>query len=111
MINQDFSSIQANAISEYWQRGYIHIPGVLSADEVIDLQQECDYLLQTANFAATPGVLLRQDQTGNKVCDRLDPALELSKHFQKLSEDKRITKWLSTILQDQPLLLKDKLIL
>lgn len=98
-------------IKTYWEKGYVHIPQVFLPDEVAALQQECDRLMNTLIFEATPHVPLRQNEAGDWVCDRLDPALKFSACFQALVQDPRICQRIRVLLQDDPHLFKDKLIL
>jgi 2-aminoethylphosphonate dioxygenase len=99
-------------LEDYRRDGFIVLPGLFTADEVEGWREECRRLwsLDDVMHEENLRVQVRGSASGGTVMDRLDPVTDLSPAFRELSRDPRIAEPTGLLLGEEPLLLKDKLI-
>ncbi|MBD2465195.1 phytanoyl-CoA dioxygenase family protein [Oscillatoria sp. FACHB-1407] len=104
---------QTTQSRHYWKNGYVVVRNVFTATEIDQLRAECDRLsAQKSLFSQhIPEAATRQNLTGATVCDRLDPVIHWSGLFRAMAHDARLCEILRDLLNDEPILFKDKLIL
>lgn len=92
--------------------GYAVLRSVLTPAEILVLQsegdrlQKLDHLMQPSNLRTVS----RSTISGGEVIDRFDPVIDLSEPLRALVRDERLLSPLRCILEDEPILFKDKII-
>jgi len=98
-------------ITRYRTRGYVAVRGRFGAADVALWQAECDRLWQA--LAVEPGqsrVQFREHQNGTAIADRIDPLLDVSPVFRRVSRDPRIVAPVESALGGTAKVVKAKLI-
>lgn len=98
-------------LETYHRKGYVSLPGLFRDDEVTRWAAECERLLRLGlankNNIRTPVQFITKDFW---IVDRLDPVVDISDVFRDLANDERLRGVLRNILDDEPILFKDRLI-
>jgi len=97
----------------YDQKGYVKVAALFTPGEISAWREEADRLWALPEIAdpETFRVDWRKDVQGERVPERLDPVRDISPLFAALSRDPRILSIVHSLLQEEPLLFKDKLII
>ena len=104
------STVTAAQVRQYWERGWLVLPGVFSAEEVAGWDAECQRLLASD--------LVHEDNLrtgfravdGKPMIERIDPVIDVSSVFASAVSDPRVLGPLAAIFGDAAVLFKDKLI-
>ncbi len=102
--------ISPEQVRGYWEKGWLALPALFSADEVAAWDAECRRLL--ALDLVQPNNLRTRFRTvsGQSLIEKFDPVLDISPLFSRVANDPRILQPLQAIFNDRPALFKDKLI-
>jgi ectoine hydroxylase-related dioxygenase (phytanoyl-CoA dioxygenase family) len=94
---------------DYHQRGYVKLSGFFSPQEVAAWQAECERLqkldLVNPHNKRTP---FRNAEIPYP--EKIDPVVDISPLFTKLTQDERVQRVLRAIFEDEARLFKDKII-
>ncbi len=96
-------------VREYWQRGYIALRGMFTRDEIAEWNRECDRLLKS-DYVFPENIRSPFRMNSGDRPERIDPVVDISEVFRKVTQDARIVDVVSKIFRDKPMLFKDKLI-
>ncbi|MBW4647345.1 MAG: phytanoyl-CoA dioxygenase family protein [Kastovskya adunca ATA6-11-RM4] len=112
MIQRFNPKALAKHSSEFSIRGFVIIRNLLTPEEVNIFSEECDRLLNIPELIHEDNwrSWFRKTTTGEKLFEKLDPAIDISPLIRKLTCSKNIISIVSEILKDEVLLFKDKLI-
>ncbi len=98
-------------LKTFRRKGYVTLPGLFQQDEVSGWASECERILRLGlankNNVRTPVHFITKDIW---IVDRLDPVIDISEVFRNLADDERVRGPLRDILEDEPILFKDRLI-
>ncbi len=99
--------------TSYDQKGYVRVDSLFSPGEIDAWREEADRLWALPEIAEPEAFRVdwRNDVQGARVPERLDPVTDISPLFANLSRDPRILSIVRGLLQEEPLLFKDKLII
>lgn len=99
--------------SEFSRNGFVYLPSPFTADQLRSWRQEVDRLgaLVASMESERPEVDRRQTLQGDAIPERIDPVTGLSPVFFRLARHPLLLELAETLLDDEPLLFKDKLIL
>lgn len=98
-------------LTRYRSRGYVAVRGRFGPAEVALWQAECDRLWEA--LAQQPGegrIQFRGHQNGTEIADRIDPLLDVSPVFRRMSRDPRIVAAVEGALEGTAKVVKAKLI-
>ena len=85
--------LTAQQIEEFWQSGYLVIRGLCSIKELRSWQEECRRVWDSVEVTEdNPRLLWRDRVTEGRVADRIDPLLDISPVFQRLTGDPRLVR-------------------
>ncbi len=97
--------------AQYREHGFVHVPGLLTADEVRCYQQELERLTgESRLFDEKPEARPRQDKSGRAVFDRVEPVSPVSALFAQLPELPRLSGLVADLMGCPARLFKEKLI-
>lgn len=106
------TALAAEQVQAFWRDGYLHLPGLFTAEEVAGWQAEADRLLHSdwvdGDNLRTRFRTLPDD--GGKILEKYDPVVDVSPTFRAVADDERIRGPLRALFDDEPMLFKDKLI-
>lgn len=113
MVKADRSgavNLQARAdttLPESWDvNGWLLIPGFLDSTELEPLRNEAERLWSDQSLFRSRGAVPNSARRG----DRLDPVIDLSRHFFDLAHDPRLMAAVESALGGEARLMKDKFI-
>ncbi len=98
-------------IARYRSRGYVAVRGHFGPAEVALWRAECNRLWEA--LALEPGqgrIQFREHQNGTTIADRIDPLLDLSPVFRRMSRDPLIVASVESALEGTAKVVKAKLI-
>lgn len=98
--------------AEYDLRGYVLIRSIFSTGEVQCWSQEAERLwaLPEVHDPDSFRVDRRATLSGGRAAERIDPVIDISPPFNRLSRDQRLLALASRLLGEEAILFKDKLI-
>lgn len=97
-------------VRDYWDNGWIVLPGLFTAAEVATWDVECKRLL-AADFVHQDNLRTGfRPVDGKPMIERIDPVIDASPLFADVVNDPRVLEPLTAIFRDAPALFKDKLI-
>jgi hypothetical protein len=103
--------LTAEQIAAYHAAGFLHLPGVFSAEETAVWHAECDRLAASdLVHADNLRTRFRNLPDGTVVLEKFDPVTQVSPIFKSIAEDERILVPLTDLFGEAPALFKDKLI-
>lgn len=105
------TTLTAEQISTYQEKGYLTLADAFTSDEVIAWDAESRRLLRLglAHEDNLRTVIYRTPE-GITIVDRINPVVDISPLFKALTEDERIMRPLRELYGDDMLLFKDKII-
>ncbi len=95
---------------EYQATGFIVVRGLFAPAEIAAWQAECNRLL-AQDWVHPQNIRTPFRHNSGQTPERIDPVVDVSPPFAALVADRRITEVVGELLDDRPLLFKDKLIL
>jgi len=98
---------------QYHRDGFVKVPAVFSAEEIVELREEAALLLQRTDLIDMDNIRCRWQnhvETGECRFDCFDPVIDLSPTMERLARDSRIIGAVSALYGEQACLFKDKLI-
>jgi ectoine hydroxylase-related dioxygenase (phytanoyl-CoA dioxygenase family) len=105
------AGLNQHQLARYQARGFVAVRGRFTAKEIARWATECDRLW--ALLSTSPGdsrVQFREHVNGTAIADRIDPLLDVSAVFRRLSRDPRIMKPVEDALDGHSKVIKGKLI-
>jgi 2-aminoethylphosphonate dioxygenase len=100
-------------VTEYQEKGFVHIKSLFNSDEIKLMKSECKKLLQDEAKLIDPFNIRtwhRNHAFGIKKLEKFDPIIDISQVFFNIAYSTKLLKIVTSILQGEPQLLKDKLI-
>lgn len=95
----------------YDRTGFCVARGVYGPEVVDELRLECSQLERAPGVRpANPRTLFRETETGAMALERYDPVVDVSQTFAKIAVEVPLFHLVRAVLQDNPALMKDKLI-
>jgi hypothetical protein len=103
--------LSPDQIEAYHADGFLHLPGVFSAEETKAWHAEADRL-QASDLVHADNLRTRWRNLpdGSTVLEKFDPVTDVSPVFRSVAEDERIQVPLTDLFGEAPSLFKDKLI-
>jgi ectoine hydroxylase-related dioxygenase (phytanoyl-CoA dioxygenase family) len=104
--------LSSQEVAAYRTRGYVVVPGRFARTEVAAWRRECERLWGLPGMADLRNLRVepRGHLAGHPVIDRLDPVIDLSPLFSRLTTDRRILGAVASVLGEAATLLKCKLV-
>lgn len=100
----------------FWNdNGFLVLPSVFSADEVMRMQSDADFILELiinssiCNQRQSRRLDIRERQGGGLIVRKIQPINDLSLVLAKVSEDNRLLAPMAELMGDQPVLMEEKL--
>lgn len=102
----------ANAlIDDYRENGFLVLSGICSLKEIRSWQEECRRLWDSVEISDdNPRLHWRDRMDGGRVADRIDPLLDISPVFERLTRDGRFVRAAADVLGGDPEVFKSKLV-
>lgn len=112
-MNQTYLS--SKQIEQFHREGYLILPAVFGEDEVQRMRQESDRIIEllinvsialhhnSSRIDVLPG------RDGLPIIRKLQPINDLSEYFKEVSEDARLLDPMRDLMQDEPILMEEKL--
>lgn len=104
--------LSSDQVEFYHVEGYLHLPGVFSADRVARFDVECERLLNENPDADDDNLRAqsRPSDHGGTAFDRFDPIIDISPVFEAAARDHALLALVGQLFDDEAFLFKDKLI-
>ena len=103
--------ITPDQVDRYRRDGYLAVRALFSTEEVLCWSAECDRLWRTMDSVAdATRIQFRGQLEGGQIADRLDPLVDVSPMFHRLTRDTRILRSIAALLGTDGALMKAKLI-
>ena len=100
----------------FWRdNGYVVLESVFDPDEVDMMRHEADFILELIINSSichnrhSPRLDIRQSQVGGMVVRKIQPIIDLSLGLAKISNSDRLLGPLSTLMDDEAVLMEEKL--
>ena len=106
-------ALHSDQIERYHAQGYLHVPRVfdwVTACELADAAQELSERRDLIDIANLRCRWQHDVASGECLFDCFDPVIDLSPTCRRVAEDERLLAILRSLYDDEPCLLKDKLI-
>ena len=88
---------------DYRQRGFLTLPGICSLKEIRAWEEECRRLWDSVEVSDdNPRLRWRDRLDGLRVADRIQPVLDISPVFERVSRDDRFVKAAADVLDGEP---------
>jgi ectoine hydroxylase-related dioxygenase (phytanoyl-CoA dioxygenase family) len=98
-------------VDEYRETGFLTLNSICSLKEIRSWQEECRRLWETVEVSEdNPRILWRDRINGGRVADRIDPVLDISPLFERLTADSRFVRAAADVLNGDPGVFKSTLI-
>ena len=98
-------------VSEYREKGFLTLNGICSLKEIRSWQEECRRLWDSVEVSEdNPRIMWRDRVNGGRVADRIDPVLDISPVFERLTADSRFVRAAADVLDGDPEIFKSTLI-
>jgi len=112
MTERAATGLSPDDLHTYRSKGFVVVRGVLGAEEIDALREECGRLWDRDDIFADGNLRVerRSAVTGGTVRDRLDPVVDISPPLRRLTEDDRILAIARDAIGCDARLFKDKLI-
>lgn len=104
---------QAGELAEAYHRdGFVVVRALFDRDAVAGWQAECERLWHDEDLADPESFRVDSRRTtgGSSIAERMDPVIDVSPQFAALAHDPKILGIVATLLGEEPVLFKDKLI-
>ena len=107
--------LSSQQIEQFHRDGYIVLPALFDADEILRMQQESDRLIE---LLINSSIALKRTSTridvlarpgGLPLVRKLQPINDLSQYFAAVSDDARLLDPMRDLMQDEPILIEEKL--
>ena len=95
--------------------GYLVLPGVFDADEVAAMRADADFILELivnsslANERQSRRLDIRRKRDGTMIVRKIQPIVDLGLALAKFSADPRLIGPMSELMDDEPVLMEEKL--
>ena len=100
----------------FWcANGYLALEGVFDRDEVDWMRREANFILEliinssVCHNRHSPRLDIRQSPVGGMVVRKIQPIIDLSLGLAEISRDERLTGPLATLMNDEAVLMEEKL--
>jgi ectoine hydroxylase-related dioxygenase (phytanoyl-CoA dioxygenase family) len=109
------TTVDANTEEQLRDRGYAVVENAFDADEVAQFRAEADWLLELlvnssiANDRESGRLDVVEHEDGSQAVRKVQPVNDLSLPIADLSRDDRIVDPISTVMDDSPRLMEEKL--
>ena len=105
------AGLNPHQLARYQAKGYVAVRGRFGPKDVAMWRTECDRLwAMLSTSVGDSRVQFREHDKGTAIADRIDPLLDVSRVFKKLSKDPRIVKPVEDALDGHSKVIKAKLI-
>ena len=105
------AGLNPHQLARYQAKGYVAVRGRFGPREIAMWRTECERLWAMLSTASGDSrVQFREHVNGTAIADRIDPLLDVSRVFKKLSKDPRILKPVEDALDGHSKVIKAKLI-
>jgi len=99
-------------VDTYWRDGWVSREGLFDAGDVESWREECAHVWAGLDVESDdPRIQWRGGGDGEKVADRIDPLLDMSPLFNRLSTDPRLLGAVADLIGAAPDVLKGKVIM
>ena len=95
--------------------GYLVLPGVFGGDEVAAMRTDADFILELivnsslANERQSRRLDIRRKRGGTMIVRKIQPIVDLAFALAKFSADQRLLGPMSELMDDEPVLMEEKL--
>jgi hypothetical protein len=105
------AGLNPHQLARYQARGFVTVRSRFNRSEVARWQAECDRLWAVLSTSSEESrIQFRGHENGTAIADRIDPLLDVSPLFKRLSRDPRIVKAVEDALDGHSKVIKAKLI-
>jgi len=98
-------------VNEYREKGFLKLSAICSLKEIRSWQEECRRLWDSVEIRDdNPRLHWRDRVDGGRVADRIDPVLDISPVFDRLTHDDRFVRAAADVLGGDPEVFEAKLV-